>query len=357
MRTTLFVVLAIASLSALAGCGKRQPPRPPAEKVRQQVELKASQQGNKILLVWKLPAVNASTSSLNNIDRADIYRLASAAGTDEALSEEDFAAASTLISSVKLSKADFGKDFSHVDTLGIAGQPVTLRYAIRLVNNSGQKAAFSNFAVIEPATKVANAPEDISATIGQDAVTISWKTPPANIDGTSPANVIGFNVYRTGGTTKVAKLLNRTPVTSGSFGDADFEFGNTYSYFLRTVSLGSNGDPIESLDSSEITVSPRDVFAPAAPEAITIAAAPRAISIFFANNLEKDVAGYRVYRATDPGTAINEWTLMTEKLLKVNTFQDDSVESGKTYYYFIIAVDKAGNASERSITVSETVPQ
>ena len=39
-----------------------------------------------------------------------------------------------------------------------------------------------------------------------------------------------------------------------------------------------------------------------------------------------------------------------------NTFQDTRVESGKTYYYYLTAVDKAGNVSGTSEVVSETVP-
>ncbi len=101
---------------------------------------------------------------------------------------------------------------------------------------------------------------------------------------------------------------------------------------------------------------PKDIFAPSPPSAVTIAAAPNNLSIFFALNLERDVAGYRIYRTTDLNQPKSEWQLLNSQLVLTNTFQDIKVESGKTYYYYLTAVDKAGNISEPSEVFSETTP-
>jgi hypothetical protein len=47
---------------------------------------------------------------------------------------------------------------------------------------------------------------------------------------------------------------------------------------------------------------------------------------------------------------------MTSELLKANTFQDEGVESGRTYFYYVTATDKFKNVSDPSEVVSETVP-
>ena len=78
--------------------------------------------------------------------------------------------------------------------------------------------------------------------------------------------------------------------------------------------------------------------------------------IFFAINPEKDIAGYKIYRSTDATLPKDKWTLLTPELLKTNTFQEIKVESGKTYYYYLTAADRAGNVSPASDTVSETAP-
>ena len=84
--------------------------------------------------------------------------------------------------------------------------------------------------------------------------------------------------------------------------------------------------------------------------------APGRLSIFFAFNQEPDVAGYNVYRSTDPNVPKNQWTKLNSSLWTKNTFQDENVEPGKKYYYYLTAVDQTGNVSQPSEVVSETVP-
>jgi fibronectin type 3 domain-containing protein len=78
--------------------------------------------------------------------------------------------------------------------------------------------------------------------------------------------------------------------------------------------------------------------------------------LFFPANPEADIAGYNIYRSTDANLPKDQWTKLNAELLTKTTFQDDKVESGKQYYYYLTAVDRAGNASDPSEVVSETVP-
>ncbi len=339
-----------------AGCGKRKPPLPPVERVAQRVEISGYQRGNKVMLSWTMAARNASDGNLLNISRADIYRLTEPISSSSTISEEEFASRSTLIATVPISDSDFAlKELTFSDTLNFAGQQARLRYAVRFANASGQKAAFSNFLVIEPTAKVADIPENLASNVSQTSIELSWNPPIRNIDGSTPANILGFNIYRID-ENKTLKLLNTAPVTRAVFGDRTFEFEKNYTYFVRTVSLGANGQPLESADSLAVKVLPKDIFPPAAPSAVTIAASPNTISIFFATNTENDVAGYRVYRSSDVNQPKADWTLITPQILTTNTFQDTTVESGKTYFYYLTAVDKFGNISASSEVVSETVP-
>ena len=339
-----------------AGCGKRKPPLPPVERVAQRVEITGFQRGNSIQVSWTMAARNASDASVLNINRADVYRLTEPANSPASISEEEFASRSTLIATIPISDADFGlKQMTYTDILNFTGQPARLRYAIRFANATGQKAGFSNFLVIEPTAKVADIPGSLSSTVTQNSIELRWQPPTRNVDGSTPANILGFNVYRIEEKT-VSKVLNSTPVTGSEFADKTFEFEKNYTYFVRTVSLGSNGEPLESADSTPVKIQPKDIFPPTAPGSLTVAASPSTISIFFASNTENDVAGYRVYRSTDPTLPKSNWSLLTLELLPTNTFQDSNVESGKTYYYYLTAVDKFGNVSEISEVVSETVP-
>jgi len=352
---TALTLIALVVLTGLS-CGKRKPPLPPEERVTQRVEVNGFQRGSQVLLAWKMPVRNASDGSVQNISRADIYRLAEPLDSPLTLSEEEFASRSVLIASVPIADADFGlKTLSYSDTLEFAGQPARLRYAVRLVNASGQKASFSNFFLIQPAAKVSVSPTSLSAGVTQDAMNLIWNAPSTNADGSIPPNVLGYNIYRSDSEKETGRLLNKIPVTVSRFADQFFEFDKEYFYFVRAVSVGTGGEPIESTESNIVRISPKDTFAPSPPAAITLAATLNTISIFFATNPEKDIAGYRIYRSTDPNINKPEWPLLTPELLTTNTYQDTKVESGVTYYYYLTAVDTAGNVSGPSEVVSEIV--
>lgn len=351
------VLITLALLSVGPSCGKRKPPLPPRERIAQRVEAEAFQRGSSILLSWKMPARNAGAGSLLNIARADVYRLAEPLTSPQTISEEEFASRSTLVAAIPVKDSDFGlATMTYTDVLEFAGQSARLRYAVRFVNSSGQKAAFSNFVLIEPASRVAAAPTSLTVVLSQEAATVSWLAPRLNVDGSSPVNLLGYNIYRSISKTEPAKLLNKAPITETKFEDRLFEFGKTYYYFVRAVSLGTEAQPVESSESNIETVRTADTFPPSAPASITLAATPTTISIFFAANPETDVLGYRIYRSLDPVKPKSQWELMTPKLQTANTFQDTAIESGKAYYYYVTAEDINGNVSEPSEVVSETVP-
>ena len=356
----VFCLLPIAL--CLPSCGKRRPPLPPVERVPQRTEaLSGVQRGNQVILSWPAPQRNASDESVQSIRRIDVYRLAEKRRAPLGLTEEDFGSRSTLIGSVTYDQIkSAGEALTYVDTLELAGEPARLRYAVRYVNASGQRASFSNFLVIEPAARVAQ-PSTLIATgneVSEDAITIAWQPPTANIDGSTPVNLLGYNVYRLeeADSDAGAVPINSSLIAGTQFIDKNFKFGDTYRYIVRSVSLGTEGTQVESLNSNSLTVSPRDTFAPSAPTSITVAAAPGRLSLFFPANPEPDVAGYNIYRSTDPDLPRDQWTRLNSTLLTRTTFQDEKVESGRKYHYYLTAVDQVGNVSAQSEVVSETVP-
>jgi len=332
--------------------------------VQQRTELlSGAQQGNEVILSWPAPRRNAPNSSVQSIRRIDVFRLAEKPGAPLALTEDEFSAGATLVGSVTFEQIQTAGDtLTYRDALELAGQPTRLRYAIRYVNASGQRAAFSNFLSIEPAVRVAQAPTlSTDLKIAEDSIALSWQPPAANIDNSTPVNLLGYNVYRTdeSQTEPANQPLNSELISGTQYADKNFQFGNNYRYIIRAVSLGTGGAQVESLNSNAVSVSPKDIFPPAAPERPSVAAPePNSarLAIFFAANKETDIAGYNIYRSTDPDLPKQNWTKLNQSLLTRTTYQDDRVESGKTYYYYIVAVDKAGNVSQPSEVGSEKAP-
>lgn len=312
-----------------------------------------------MILSWPAPQRNAPDSSVQSIRRIDVYRLAEKPGAPLPLTEEEFASRSTLIGSVtydQIKAAD--QALTYTDTLELAGEPTRLRYAVRYVNAAGQRAAFSNFLKIEPAARIAQAPTLTKADVAESGITITWQPPAANIDGSTPANLLGYNVYRMDESqTEISPTpLNTAPVAGTQHTDKDFEFGQNYRYVVRSVSLGTEGAQVESLNSNALPVSPRDIFPPSAPSLTQPLAALGRISFFFPANPEPDVVGYNIYRSTDENLPKDRWTKLNSTPLTRTTFHDENVESGKRYYYYLTAIDKAGNVSVPSEVVSEVVP-
>jgi hypothetical protein len=358
IRACAAVIMLASLFAASSACGKRSAPLPPRDRVTQVATLSGFQRGNQVILSWQMPPRNAAKGSVQNISRADVYRLAEPLNSPVQISEVEFANRSTVIATMPISDSDFGlTTLQYKDTLQFASQPARLRYAIRFVNAGGQKAGFSNALLIEPTSRIAAGPTDLTATYSQDAVRLRWQAPASNVDGTTPASVLGYYLYRSIAANEPAKPLNKTPITATSFEDEFFEFGREYLYFVRAVSAGVQAEPVESIESNILRIKPVDTFAPTAPSAITVAAGPTSISLFFAINPEKDVIGYKVYRSEDTQKPKEQWEVLTPTLLKANTFQDRRVVAGKTYFYYITATDAAGNLSEPSETASETVPQ
>ena len=113
---------------------------------------------------------------------------------------------------------------------------------------------------------------------------------------------------------------------------------------------------IQSENSNTVSITPKDVFPPAAPSGLTIAAAPGRLSLFFAANEETDVIGYFVFRSENPDLPLDKWKRLNDAAVATTTFQDAQVVSNRKYYYYVVAVDANGNLSQPSEIVSEIAP-
>ncbi|MBI1762523.1 MAG: hypothetical protein HYR56_13905 [Acidobacteria bacterium] len=347
-------------LSALSGCGKIGEPLPPIPRAPLVVnELSVTQQGSRLILAFPL----VRPPRAEGLQRIDIFRLIEPESAPPGLTEEEFAARATVISSISGEQVAAGSTtITHQDPLDLRQQPKGLRYryAVRLFNQAGRGADFSNYATITPLTELASAPPHPSFTLTQTELVITWSPPETNENGTRPANIAGYNLYRKTGA-NVTKL-NAQPLKDTRYVDKAFQFGVTYEYFVRSLSAQlpapSNtklNETIEGNASETLVVTPKDTFAPTAPASITIASINGQVSLFWPSNPEADLAGYNIYRAEDEAAPTDKWIKLNARLHTPTTFRDDRVQVGKRYFYQITAVDTANNESSRSATVSETV--
>jgi hypothetical protein len=301
-------------------------------------------------------------SSRSYVSRVDIYRLTELREQEPVLDPDDFEESAQVIgfmdrAAIEAQSKERGVlQFPDAVNLDILRQQANtrLRYAVRYVNRRGQAATFSNTVAIEPSAMIALPPANLIAKSDvQDAITLSWSPPAANVDG-SPASVVGYNVYRRAATKNLGgELLNPEPLTAASFTDTRFQYRVEYVYVVRALSPGASG-LIESSDSEPLSFRPIDTFAPSVPDPVSIASANGTISLFWPSSPEGDVIGYNVYRAGSADSPEKDWIKLNDQPLTVVTFRDDRVVIDQTYFYRVTAVDRFNNESARSRVASET---
>jgi hypothetical protein len=96
--------------------------------------------------------------------------------------------------------------------------------------------------------------------------------------------------------------------------------------------------------SDDIHIFRSDDQAPCVPRGVYSVTGDEAVYLYWEANTEPDLAGYRVYRTTDPNS--NKYYLLAT--VYKNSHVDKDVENGDTYKYGISAFDRHGNESEVS---------
>jgi hypothetical protein len=338
-----------------AACGKIGDPLPPIPRAPLIVdELAVRQQGSRLVL--SIPLVRAPRTA--QPQRIEIYRLLENANAPRGVTQDLFSERAQIIATLPGDKVPVGSTvLTQQDELDLNTQPkaVRYRYAVRIFNQDGRAADFSNYALIEPLTDLAAPPTNLQAKLTQTELLLTWSPSAANENGTTPANVFGYHLYRKSG--DAMTRLNTAPLKEARYIDKSFAFGTTYEYSLRPLSAapGQSAELIEGNVSETLTITPRDTFAPVAPFTPTIASINAQVSLFWASNAEADLVGYNIYRAEEENTPAEQWLKLNQRIHTPTTFRDDRVQVGKRYFYRIAAVDNAGNESPRSETVNETV--
>jgi hypothetical protein len=342
-----FVLLAALCSPA---CGKKGAILPPLILRPQPVEtLSAVQRGGRIILEWADPTASVDGTELAGVSEAEVWLEIRPDPPPAAGLPGRFIDRAKRVGTLTPPPAPARETFEHAfDPKGWKGRAFV--FAVRTRESSKKRLSdFSNEAVVRPRT-VPNPPSGLRARVFQDRIELAWSAPPANFDGSAPAAVRGYTVYRSekdGAWTKATAQPLREP----AFADREFEFGRTYRYLIRSVTDPGPGFT-ESEDGPVFEVKPADTFPPAAPAGISIAAGPDFLTLAWDAGPEKDLAGYLVWRWT--GDAANYIRLTSAPIIEM-VYTDRSVEKGVRYTYFVTAVDTAGNESARSAAVSEII--
>jgi hypothetical protein len=362
-------------LNFVSGCGSPGEPTPPSPPIPTAVtDLSAKQYGDAAQLTFSLPSRTVKGVRLTELPTCEIYRgELKADGTPDGQSfRMVYTVPGSLVAGDLVDRlTQILVPISPEETKAHPGQK--LAYLVRTRVSAKKASADSN--VIELA--VFPVPETIGkvdATVSESAVELQWPAITQTSGGT-PLPAVSYRVYRgqldaaadqaardsAAKDLAHAKLKSKLALlaspASNIYRDTDFEFNQTYVYVVRSVTTGAGATP-ESGDSTPVIVTPKDTFAPAAPQGVVAATLAGTttgsvvVDLSWSISPENDVAGYRVYRSEQEevrGEAI------TPDLVPSPALRDSAVQPGHHYWYSVTAVDRAGNESAASApTLVET---
>jgi len=351
-RSAGFLVLGLAVLCAPA-CGRKGPLRLPLSPRPQAVRnLSARQRGTSVVLEWTNPERSVDGRPLRSFAGAELWALAlGPGGANKVLKTGEFESRARLVGRIAAkelpppSPGSSGESAATTFTYRIAGDrfhPGALAFSVRILDEEKRPSEFSPPVPVD--LRICPLPPEIQEIrVFEDRIEVLWAPPPGNIDGSTPARVSGYMVYRTAGDGTLEKLTPQA--TRGLvFDDRRFMFGVHYTYIVRACAAGT--DPsLESDDSGPRGVVPRDTFPPAPPSDLVVLAGTNVISLSWQANREEDLAGYKIWRKEAGGSG---FVSLTPGPVPENAYTDTSVEKGKTYVYAVSALDKTGNESAKT---------
>ena len=343
-------------LFLLVGCGKKGPLQAPLVHLPQAVkQIKAFQRGAALYLEWDFKPVYTDGTSLEFPLTLEVW-LAKQGGESENqslsadLSQEDFEKAAEIVARLVIQeptesiKGQWKLDLTHPESFR---QKYVL--ALRLLDKRQRKSLFSPLVILTP-QNLPQPPGDLQAEVKEKAIVLKWSKPTGFLLKTAgtPLKLKGYHVYRREPEGQWLRLTKK-PLGQRTYEDKNFKFGQIYFYKVRAV-VNDQEPYIETDDSREIKVEPKDVFPPPPPSGLVAIGSQQGIALSWEPSPAKDVAGYKIWRRREDEKVFQ---LLTPRPLSELSFIDTQVVAGYFYEYYLTAVDQAGNESQKSPIVRE----
>ncbi|MGA8224604.1 MAG: fibronectin type III domain-containing protein [Candidatus Acidiferrales bacterium] len=368
----LFVLLFLLFLSGCAAPGEPTERRRPIPEAV--TDLSAAQAGNDVVLTFTLPKTTVEHRPLKQPLEVEIYRDFAPPRANSTIPPAA-TANPTLLATITSGVVEINTiegHFRFADSLkaenfgGQAGGEAI--YFVRTRASRKAESANSNPAQVRiyPAAEPIG---DLKAEVTHLGVVLTWTAPQKTIVGSVPA-VGSYSIYRAeiepgaGAASAAPSRGVKAPLAkiadcgTTSYRDTQAEFRKTYVYSVRSVAKYPD-ETLESGDSNWVTVTPKNIFPPAAPQGLVVVFVPAVektpahLELSWAINSESDIAGYNVYRSEQegvPGTRLNSEMLLTP------AFRDMNAVPGRRYFYTATAVDRSGNESPASAAAPGGVP-
>ncbi|MGB3564076.1 MAG: hypothetical protein WBH85_18215 [Thermoanaerobaculia bacterium] len=382
---TWLLGLATLLLVAAVGCGKKEPPKPPASRIPAAIDdLTLQQRGTELLMSMTYPTTTVGGLALADIESVELWEITRPLPTPQVeepaeTEEEDPQSIFFTVPTAEEEEEDPNQRF--LDQLlqmdprefapqahrrlmlegedldaAVAGDRLAIRlplnppqpggdearvYGVRTVLGRRLISPFSNLVGIIPIPPPPP-PRALEVTAEPGGVQLVWE---AEETGT------GFRIYRRDARNReYGTPIQVAPPETDRFLDRDARLDNRYIYTVTTV---AEVEPlVESAIVLEQEVNYLDRFAPPTPDNLVALPEAGRVRLLWEPSGAVDLAGYLLYRR-GPG---DEVELLTPEPTIGLEFLDQDVVTDETFVYYVIAVDHTGNRSEPSREVEVRVP-
>lgn len=209
-------------------------------------------------------------------------------------------------------------------------------YRVIAGDGAGNLSGFSNTATAStpPDTTAPSSPTNLTAVSpNSTTINLSWTASTDDVD------VVGYSVFRDGGSTPIAT------VSSTNYSDTGLGIGSTHSYTVKAFDAANN----QSAASNTATASTQgtDTIPPSTPTGLTATgSSTTTIDLNWTASTDNfAVTGYKVFR---DGGATEIATVTT------TSYSDTGLAVNSTHSYTVVAFDGAGNQSANSNTATAT---
>lgn len=187
-----------------------------------------------------------------------------------------------------------------------------------------------DFAIFQKgAVSAPSAPTGLTATAGQDQVSLSW---------TAGSGATSYNVYRGTSSGGESSTAIATGVTGTTYTNTGLTSGTKYYFEVAAVnSAGTSGK------SNEASATPTAPTAPAAPSGLAASAGNAQVSLSWASS--SGATSYDVYRGTSSG---GESSTPVATGIATTSYTNTGLTNGTKYYFEVAAVNSVGTSGKSS---------
>ena len=338
----------------MTACGKKGPPLAPLRTAPGAIkDLQAARSADRVTLRFTVPAANQDGTVPALVERVEIYAVSPAAGA-AAPTAAAIVTDANLLQSVDVNRSarSSGADATPKDTRPVPGEVATYvdktvatairradaptKYYLAVAVAGRSRRGVPSLVVAVPLGRAAAAPVGLTIDYDETTMTLAWTAAPT-------VAVLVEEVVTDAAGVATRKTLTPKPVPGPSW-SLPVEMGRQRCFALRPVETTGSAT-IEGGPGEPVCVTPADKFPPATPAQLVAIPGAGAIDLSWLPADAPDLAGYMVYRGEGSGETMQP--LMTTPTA-ATSYRDASAKPGATYVYFVVALDKAGNASLQS---------